>query len=169
MKVFVSHSMKDQSILDGISKALNPHGIELLIAEHKVDMKKTITGKIEEMINTCHVGLILMTKNGLISGFVREEIGFLEARKKPCLIIFEKGIEKEYCGFKYGNDYVELDTNNPEIAVDRVKKVLLTYWNNLVEKQNQISKKKEAFQKEQNSALIGLGILAGFLILVFSD
>lgn len=169
MKVFVSHSMKDKSILDGISKALNPHGIELLIAEYKVDMKKNITEKIEEMIDTCHVGLILMTKNGLNSGFVREEVGFLEARKKPCLIIFEKSIEKEYGGFKYGNDYVELDPNFPEIAVDRVKQVLLTYWNNFVEKQNQIAKKEEAIRNEQNGVLIGLGILAGFLILVFSD
>jgi len=99
MKVFVSHSMKDQSILTGISSALNSHGIELLIAEHEMDLKNSITEKIKKMIETCDLGLILMTKHGIKSGFVREEIGYLEAKQKSSLIIFEKGLEKQYGGF----------------------------------------------------------------------
>jgi len=166
MKVFVSHSMKDQSILTGISRALNSHGIELLIAEHEMDLKNSITEKIKKMIKTCDLGIILMTKHGIKSGFVREEIGYLEAKQKPSLIIFEKGLEKQYGGFKYGHDYVELDLDLPEEAVEKVKRILLNYWNSIREKRRQIAiQQEERRKREQKNVLIGLGILAGLLIL----
>ena len=113
MKVFVSHSMEDQSFLDGIAKTLNPHGIELLIAEHEIDIRKTITDKIKGMISRSDFGLILLTANGFESGFVREEIGYLEAIEKPSLTIMEKGIANKYGGFKFGHDHIEFDPNRP--------------------------------------------------------
>src|ERR1035437_4630821 len=125
MKVFVSHSMKDQSILDGIRNPLKAHGIELLLAEHEIDLKNSTTDKIKKMIESCHLGLILLTKEGLKSGFVREEIGYLEAKQKPSLIIFEKGVKKMYGGFKFGCDNVELDPNFPEKAVESVNQILI--------------------------------------------
>lgn len=162
MKVFVSHSMKDQSILDGIRNPLKVNGIELLLAEHEIDLKNSTTEKIKKMIESCHLGLILLTKEGLKSGFVREEIGYLEAKQKPSLIIFEKGVKKMYGGFKFGCDYVELDPNFPEKAVESVNQILINHWNTLKNKQL-------AIEQEQKSALIGLGILAGLIILIASN
>lgn len=162
MKVFVSHSMKDQKILESIDNAMNSHGIELLIAEHKVDLSNTISEKIKNMIESCHLGLILLTLNGLESGFVREEIGYLDAKKKPCLLIFEKGLNKEYGGFKFGHDYVELDANNSTKAVDDVKKILIIHWEKVREQEKQ---KVLREKREKQNTYIALGILAGLLIL----
>jgi hypothetical protein len=166
MKVFVSHSMKDQSILLGIKYTLNSHGIQLFIAEHEVDMQNSITEKIKRMIDSSHVGLILLTKNGIKSGFVREEIGYLEAKRIPSLIILEKGVEKEYGGFKYGHDYIELDTDYPDMTIEKVKRTLLRHWNRLIEQQKHFQEaQEEQRRRNQNNALIGIGIVAGLLIL----
>jgi len=156
MKVFVSHSMKDHSFLNAVSNTLSNHGLELLIAEHEINLDKTITEKIKNMIEISQIGLILLTKNGLMSGFVREEIGYLEAKNKPSLIIFEKGIEKQYGGFKYGHEYVELNSNNPEITIEKVKQILLKHWNQL-----ELERKKT----EKKNTNIALGILVAVLIL----
>lgn len=86
MKVFISHSMKDKPFLDGINDVLLTYGFELLVAEHVVDLQNTISDKIKIMIEQCNVALILMTRNGINSGFVREEIGYINARQKPRLI-----------------------------------------------------------------------------------
>lgn len=170
MKVFVSHSMKDQSILQGIKNTLNAHGIELFIAEHEIDMQNSITEKIKGMIESSNVALILLTRNGIKSGFVREEIGYLEAKKIPSLIIFEKGVEKEYGGFKFGHDYIELDSDYPDMTIEKVKRVLLEHWNNLIEQQRQYRAQQEEERKRtQNKALIGIGIVAGLLILGSGD
>lgn len=170
MKVFVSHSMKDRSILDSISNALNHNGITLLIAEHEMDLQNTISVKIKRMIEDCHLGLILLTSHGLESGFVREEIGYLEALRKPSLIVFEKGVEKQYGGFKYGHDYVELDPDSLEIAVEKVKQTLINHFNQMFEMQRfKALQEQEKAKRDQNQVLIALGVLAGLFILGSSE
>jgi hypothetical protein len=168
MKVFVSHSMKDNSMLNRICTALSEYGIELLIAEHAVNMKSSVSEKIKFMIESSHVALILLTKNGFESGFVREEIGYLEAKNRPCLIILEKGLEKAYGGFKYGYDYIEHDPNLPEITIDKINQILIDYWKKFINTQKQIALNKE-MEREQKNTFIGFGILAGLLVLLFSN
>ncbi len=177
MKVFVSHSMKDEALLDGIQNEVGSGGIELFIAEHKVDMQNSITEKIKLMIEDCDVSLILLTESGLTSGFVREEIGYLEAKKKPSLIIFEKGVNEKYGGFKYGHDYVELNPNEPSKTLEQVKEILLRHWYRLQNRQLQLvqqEKRQQAYEDEQrkrmqNSAILGIGLIATILVLASSD
>lgn len=169
MKVFVSHSMRDRSLLEGLSNSLVPHGITLLIAEHEIDLQNAISIKIKRMIDNCDIGLILLTKHGLESGFVREEIGYLEAKNKASLIVFEKGVKNLYGGFKYGHDYIELEPDDLENAVDRVKQVLLRHYNKMLENKRLIALQEEKAIRERNNVLIGLGILAGLFILGSSE
>lgn len=163
MKVFISHSMQDQDFFNGIDNTLKMYGIELLLAEHKIDLKNSISNKIKLMIEECHMGLILLTKDGIKSGFVREEIGYLEAKNKPNLIIFEKGVEKEYGGFKYGHEFLELDTEFPDKTIEKVKQILINHRNKLLAQQE-----AEKVKGEKNF-LIGIGIVAGLLILGSSN
>ena len=166
MKVFVSHSMKDQTFLEGIQKNLNKHGLQLLLAEHEIDMRNSISEKIKAMIDNCHVGLVLFTKNGMESGFVREEIGYLEGKNKPTLIVLEKGLKPELGGFKYGCDYIDLDPEQPELTIEKIKHTLLNYWKNAIDHRNKaIAREEERRKKEEKNALIALGVLASVLIL----
>lgn len=159
MKVFVSHSMKDQGILHGIIETLAKHGIQLLIAEHNFSIQSKITDKIKGLIECCDVGLLLLTNNGVISGFVREEIGYLEAKQKPNLIIYEKGAKSKYGGgFNYGKDYIELDPEEPQIAFDKIKTILINHWNHL--HRIQIEE-----QKKTKNAFLGITAFIGLLLL----
>ncbi|MBO6515223.1 MAG: toll/interleukin-1 receptor domain-containing protein [Bacteroidia bacterium] len=167
MKVFVSHSMKDQSILNGIVQTLRKYGLKLLVAEHQVDLGVSITEKIKSMIERSNVGLVLLTKNGIKSGFVREEIGYLTAKRKATLMVIEKGVESQYGGFKFGHDYIIFDPLNPQETIDKVKEILMNHWLKVSERQKIIS--EEQRRKSNNQALVGLGVLAGLLILASNE
>lgn len=167
MKVFISHSMMDHSLLTSLQTTLVPRGIDLLIAEHKTEFSGSITDKIKGMINQSHLGLFLLTNNGIQSGFVREEMGYYEAIRKPSLLVFEKGVEKKYGGFKFGHDSVQLDPENPQIAIRKVKSALLHEWNKMYERKIELTK-LEADRKvtEQQNTLIGIGLLVGIVVLL---
>ena len=47
MKIFISHAIKDAELIENIKVYLEPHNIDLLIAEHYIDTQNTITHKIE--------------------------------------------------------------------------------------------------------------------------
>lgn len=159
MRVFVSHSMKDQDLLNDIKIVLEKNGLLLLIAEHNFSIDQTITEKIKGLINSSDIGLLLLTESGVTSGFVREEIGYLEALNIPSLIIYEKGAKSKYGGgFNYGKDYIELDPENPQFAFEKIKNVLLNHWDLLAEQQN-----KQAIAR--NKAFWGITAFLGILLL----
>jgi hypothetical protein len=165
MKVFVSHSMKDQIFLESIHNSLVQNGIQLLIAEHEISLTHSISDKIKGMIDECQMGLVLLTKNGLTSGFVREEIGYLEAKEKKTIIILEQNLRDKYSGFKFGYDYIELDPNEPEVAIEKAKETFSKYWRDLCENSRRIELQKS--EMESKRALVVLGILASLLIIEF--
>ena len=158
--------MKDYSLLKNIESILRPNGLTLLIAEHKFDLESTISDKIRNMINICDIGLVLLTKNGFNSGFVREEIGHLDAKGKPIVLVIEKGFEQKYSGFRFGHDYILFDSQDPTKAMDNIKILMLEHWDRL---QKQLNEKLRFEQEEQarvnRNALIAIGIFAGILFL----
>lgn len=166
MKIFISHAIKDGALLQHIESILKPFGLTLLIAEHHFELHSTISDKIRVMIDSCDLGLVLLTENGFNSGFVREEIGHLDAKGKPIILVIEKGYEQKYSGFMYGHDFVSLDPVNPIIALEKIKGIMLSYWRKLQAEEN---KKLQLAAEEQarvnRNGLIAIGILAGLLIL----
>lgn len=165
MKIFVSHALRDSNLLTKIIEALQPYGITLLVAEHYEDMSHTISEKIEEMIRTCDVGLVLLTDNGFDSKFVQQEIGYLKSSKKPILQIVQMGIEKRLTGFLYGRGYIWLNPANPDLAIKKMARTLLRYWNGI-----QIKRKKQKEEEESRKMnfLVGVGLFAGVLLLLSS-
>ncbi len=166
MKIFVSHSMKDKTLLMNLRNSLEPYGITLFIAEHYFEMQSTVSDKIREMIKNCDVGLVLLTSEGFNSGFVREEIGSLDTLNKPIVLVMEKGLETKYSGFLYGHDFISLDKNYPITGVEKIKDILLNHWQNLIDQENKMKQLEEEEQIRRNrSFLFGLGILAGIIFL----
>ena len=174
MKIFVSHALKDHELIKGVKKTLEPLGITLYIAEHYVDLERTVTEKIENMIKTSNVALILLTENGFNSNFVRQEIGYINCLKMPCLQLVQVGIEKKLTGFIFGKDYILYDPIQPQIALDRMRDTLLFYWNQLYQEQQanqhkiqlmQFENNKIEYERRANEAKIVIGIFTGVLIL----
>lgn len=175
MKIFVSHAIKDNKLINKLKSALEPHGLKLLIAEHYSDIEySTITDKIENMIKTSNVALFLLTKNGFNSKFVQQEIGYIKSLKIPSLYVVEKGIEKEITGFNYGKGYIQYSPDELQTTIDKIKRSFLNHWKHLEAKKQEQIKLKQVKQrqlmlqkqKEQEQELkVGLGILAGILVL----
>lgn len=179
MKIFVSHALKDKRLLNDVKINLESVGIKLLIAEHYQDLEHTVSEKIENMIISCDVGLVLLTTAGFNSKFVQQEIGYLKANKKPILQVIQKGLEKRITGFTYGRGFILLDPKFPELAIEKIKNFLLKYWKKLIGKekekllkkrleQERIKEKQRRLEEQERNVkyvLIGLGILAAILIL----
>ncbi|MBK9730021.1 MAG: toll/interleukin-1 receptor domain-containing protein [Chitinophagaceae bacterium] len=127
MKIFVSHALIDHELINSIKKTLEPHGIALLVAEHYEDLQRTITEKIENMIKTSDIALILLTENGFNSNFVQQEIGYIKSLNKPYLQIVQVGIDKKITGFNFGKGYILYDPNQPQKALENMSRSLLMY------------------------------------------
>ncbi len=175
MKIFVSHAIKDNKLIRDLKIALEPHGLELLIAEHHPDIDYyNVTEKIETMINSCNVALFLFTKSGFNSNFVQQEIGYIKSSKIPYLQVVEKGIEKKITGFNFGKGYIEYSPNEPDVALKKIKRSFLNYLKTVEIKRQEQLKQKQSKQiqlllqnqkKQEQELKIGLGILAGVLVL----
>lgn len=154
MKIFVSHAIKDSKLIDDLKSSLEPHGLQLLIAEHHSDIHhSTITEKIEAMIESSNIALILLTSNGFNSNFVQQEIGYIKSSKIPYLQIVEGGIERKITGFNYGKGYIEYCPDSPQKAIEKIELRLLS--------ELKLHKQKE---QEQTLKELGLGLLAMILI-----
>lgn len=178
MKIFVSHSLKDQELIKGVKTTLEPHGITLFIAEHNFDMQQTITQKIETMIRNCDVALILLTKKAFNSKFVQQEIGYINSCRKPFLQVIEIGLEKKITGFNFGRDYIAHDPTLPIETLNKIKNSLLAFWRKIEQQridqeQTQLRQQLENIrlqnEKRDNEAKIAIGILAGLLVLGLSS
>jgi len=182
MKVFISHSLTDQDLIKRIKDTLEPHGLQLFIAEHYEDIERTITEKIENMIKRSDVALFLLTKNGYDSHFVQQEIGYIKSQNIPYIQIIELGFENRIKGFNYGKGYILLDPAQPNITLEKVKRTLLNYWKekkeekrqkqailkqNMEEEMNQIQLRQLMIKKQQEetNAKLVFGGLATLLVL----
>jgi hypothetical protein len=169
MKLFISHAIRDKQLLKKLKINLEPYGIKLLIAEHFEDLEDDVTEKIEKLIETSDAALILLTENGFNSVFVQQEIGYIKKANKPYLQLIQKGIKIK--GFNYAKGGIELDPENPEIALRKSRKALLDHWkkmqnekiNNVIEVQKKIALQAKSKQEEKLMN-IGLGIGIGFLL-----
>jgi len=172
MKIFVSHAISDKAMIESYKKNFEPHGITLLIAEHYVSLDMNITSKIEKLIQSCDLALFLLTESGFNSSFVQQEIGYVKSLKKPILQVIQIGVEKKLSGFTHGYDYVPFDPTNPEESELKVKQILIKHSNSIERKRVKTLKLKKqliedrlAKEKEEAQKKLGLGILAGVLIL----
>ena len=155
MKVFLSHAISDKLLINHLKRSCDKNGLQLLIAEHTTSVSRTITEKIKNLIANSEIALFLLTKQGTNSKFVQQEIGYIESLQKPALFIVEKGEQKFITGFAYGKDFIELDTENPDIAIKKAIARLITHW-------QKINAMKE--KERENAALFIAGLIGLVLI-----
>lgn len=162
--------MKDKHIITQLLSALKNGGVNLLIAEHSVDLTKTITEKIKALISNSQMAIFLLTENGFNSNFVHQEIGYIENSKIPRLYIVDKNIKDKLTGFTYGKDFVLFDEEKPDEAIKKVREVISKYMIRLFEARRK-AEQKRIEEDEKKAALAVVGIFATMLIgaAIFAD
>jgi hypothetical protein len=111
--VFISHSTKDISIVRLIASQLKIYGIIPIVAENvrPKTFPQYLPDKIKTLINQSDCVIALLTKNGVNSNWVHQEIGYT-LDKKPLIPIVESSISSESLGFLQGREYIPLYWEN---------------------------------------------------------
>src|SRR5207237_2217780 len=118
--VFVSHSVADEDLpylkeLENRSRAI---GIELYLAERSPQPGTRLSEKVRTNIARTDLVLALLTRQGVASAWVNQEIGLALSQNKRVLPVLETGVKPP--GVIAELEYVRLDPDCPHDAFDRV-------------------------------------------------
>jgi len=107
--VFISHSGKDKLVIHFIASQLQLYGITPIVAFNVRPKKhpQYLSEKIKGLIQQSDCVVALLTKNGVQSNWVHQEIGY-SIDKKPLIPIVESDIRSEDLGFLQGTEYIPL-------------------------------------------------------------
>jgi len=150
-KVFISHSARDQGLVISLANLLSKFGVEVSVAEWYLAPGERLDKKVFEQIERSDCVVVLLTRNGIRSNWVQQEIGYSLQHNKPVIPIVEKGIDPKDLAALQGREYIEYDPYQYQQALIK----LSTYVRSL-------KLKKE----ERDKALLVLGGLLAFLLLL---
>lgn len=150
-KVFISHSTRDQGLVISLANLLSKFGVEVFVAEWYLAPGERIDKKVFEEIKRSDCIVALLTRNGIRSNWVQQEIGYSLQCNKPVIPVVEKGIDPKDLAALSGREYIEYDPHQYQQGLIK----LSTYIRSL-------KLKKE----EQEKTLLVLGGLLAFLLLL---
>jgi len=137
-----------------IASQFRSYGVTPIIASQfrPATPSQTLSEKIQNLILQSHCLLAILTRNGLNSTFVQQEIGFALGRKKPVIPFVETGIHQEELALLQGMEHIPIDWNNLENSFSQLHNWVLS-----------LKKSKE----ETNRLLLFGGITLLALIIIF--
>lgn len=150
-RVFISHSAQDQGLVISLANLLSKFGVDVSVAEWYLTPGERLDEKVFEQINKSDCIVALLTRNGMRSSWVQQEIGYSLKQDKPVIPMVEKGIESKDLAALQGREYIEYDRYQYQQALSK----LSTYVKSL-------KLKKE----EKEKVLLVLGGLLAFLLLI---
>ena len=150
-KVFISHSSRDQGLVISLANLLSKFGVEVFVAEWYLSPGERLDTKVFGQIEKSDCVVALLTREGIRSNWVHEEIGCSLQSNRPIIPIVEKGVDPKDLAALQGRDYIEYDPDQYQQALMK----LSTYVRSL-------KLKKE----EQEKALLVVGGLLAFLLLL---
>lgn len=150
-KVFISHSTRDQGLVISLANLLSKYGAKVFVAEWYLAPGERLDKKVFEQIGNSDCVVVLLTRNGMRSNWVQQEIGFASNSKRPLIPLVEKGTDPKDLAALQGKEYIEYDPDRPQQALVRTA----TYVKSL-------KLKKE----EQEKALLMAGGILAFLLLL---
>ncbi len=150
-RVFISHSTQDQGLVISLANLLSKFEVEPFVAEWYLTPGERLDKKVFEQIKKSDCIVALLTRNGIRSNWVQQEIGYSLQQGKPVIPMVEKGIEPKDLAALQGREYVEYDRYQYQQALGK----LSTYVKSL-------KLKKE----EKEKVLLVLGGLLAFLLLI---
>ena len=150
-KVFISHSTRDQGLVISLANILSKFGVEVFVAEWYLTPGERLDKKVFEQIGRSDCVVALLTKNGIRSNWVQQEIGY--ALKSDMLLIplVERGIDPKALAALQGKEYIEYDPYQPQQA--------------LIKTSSYVKSLKLRKEDQAKTLLIAGGILAFLLLL----
>lgn len=154
MKVFISHSTQDQRLVISLSKLLQYLEIQVFVAEWCLSPGARLDTKIKKQIKDADFVVVLLTRNGIRSTWVQQEIGITIDAGKPIIPIVERGTKPNDLAALQGREYIEYDPLHPGQALTKV----IRYLN------SQRLQKKD----QEKWRLIAAGIIGLFVLLLLA-
>ena len=149
--VFISHSTRDQGLVIALANLLSKYGATVFVAEWHLAPGEKLDKKVFDQILHSDCVVTLLTRNGLRSNWVQQEIGYALHSQKPLIPLVEKGVELKDLGALQGREYIEYDSVQPQQALLRTASYVKS-----------LKLKKE----EQEKALVIAGAIIAFLMLL---
>ena len=162
--VFFSHSTVDYDLVKKLSDHIAVEGLDSIIAQ---DVRprthpQNLSDKVQELIMESNAVAAIISKNGVNSNWVHQEIGY-SLGKKPLIPFVEEGIPPSELGFLLGAEYIPLYKDDLEKSISK-----LFEW-----VENLKPTKKQPSAPDQNPDLsvlkaVGVLILGGIFIWALS-
>jgi hypothetical protein len=118
-KVFISHSTRDRGLVINLANLLTKLGVEPFVAEWYLGPGEQIDKKVFSQIEKADCMIVLLTRNGIRSNWVQQEVGYAIKNRKLIIPIVEKGVEPGDLAALQGREYIEYDPLQPEQALIR--------------------------------------------------
>lgn len=128
MKIFISHSLKDEIVIREIKDALLKEGFEPYIATEKKQPGGHLSRKVKRDIDSSDVFLAVLTQNAVSSAWVNQELGYAEG-KVHIIPLIQKGIEPP--AFLQGREYLELDVSQLDKTINECISYLREYQSDM--------------------------------------
>jgi hypothetical protein len=153
-KVFISHSTSDQRLVITLANLISKFGIKVSVAEWYLTPGKRLDKKVFEEINKSSCVVVLLTKDGIRSNWMQQEIGYALRAKKPLIPIVEKGVRAKDLGALQGSEYIVYNPRQPQPA--------------LVKASAYIKSLKLKKEDQEKFLLVTAGVMAFLLLIVLS-
>ena len=118
-KVFLSHSTRDQGLVIALANLLEKFGVRVFVAEWYLTPGEPLSRKIFSQLGVVDCVVILLTKNGIRSNWVKQEIGYALDKKRTLIPLVEKGIDPGDLAALQGREYIAYDPAQPQQALIR--------------------------------------------------
>lgn len=119
-KVFLSHSTRDRGLVIALASLFRKLGVEASVAEWYLTPGERLDKKIFTQIDQSDCTIVLLTKNGMRSNWVQQEIGYALKSNKPLIPLVETGINSTELASLAGREYIEYGPLQPEQAMMRL-------------------------------------------------
>ena len=150
-KVFISHSTRDRKLVIALANTLSKFGIKVFVAEWYLTPGQKLDRKVFANLDNADCVVVLLTRNGIRSNWVQQEIGYALKISKPLIPLVEKGMPPGDLGALQDRDYIEYDPSQPQQA--------------LIKTSTYVKLLKLKKEKREKTLLVAGGILAFLLLL----
>jgi nucleoside 2-deoxyribosyltransferase len=150
-KVFISHSTWDRGLVISLANLLSKFGVEVCVAEWYLIPEEPLGQKVFHQIEHADCVVVLLTRNGLRSNRVQQEIGYALKTGKRVIPLVEKGTSPRDVAALQMKDPIEYDPSHPEQALLKTSGYV---------------KSLKLRKAEQEKILLVVGSILAFLLLL---
>ena len=150
LRIFLSHSTKDLSLVRQLEKQLDNYGIRVVVAEEIRTPGAELKEKFESLIRDCGIFVALLTEESANSQWVLYETDYAKQINKPMILLKEQNVS-----IQSNYEWVPFSKNDPpQILLKKIMDAI-----------NQVHGGARS-EISPIGAIIGVGILAFILGLV---